>query len=200
MSRGLDQRQGGMATISASCTQTVGRCLSEEQARIAKLDSQCICTGALTVSGCASLVCATATQVSVGGLTAESILGTPSIPSALLGTSTYSSSPGAVLLNGQQLQASVYSTPGAVPLDLASGSVILMGLPLGAPSYVLDWQCNMGTSYYFINVGAAPATLGLSATGTINASTGTAATYTVPANQRGVVFKYGPTQWAVIVQ
>lgn len=188
--------------VPCSCTESVGRCLTEAQARIASLDARCLCTGSLSVSGCATLACSITDVATVTSLTASSILGGPSIPSAALGTPSYSSDAPAVLLNGQQLQATVFSTPGTVPLTLANGSTLLMGLPVGSGtlSYILQWNCNLGTFFHFINTGSNPCVLGISASGTINSPAGAASTLTVAPNQRGTIFKYSPTQWAAIVQ
>ena len=197
-----------MTGVPASCTQTVGPCLCENQARISNLDARCLCTGSLNVSGPSSLSDAKVQALVVESLTVESltskkILDNPSIQKAQLGSPSYTNNPEAILLNGQQLQASMYSMPGLIPLSLANGSVIVMGLnnASGGSIYALDWRCNLGTSYYFINMGAAFCTLVVSTIGTINTSTGGASpTCTVSANQRGVVFKYAPTQWAVLMQ
>jgi hypothetical protein len=189
-------------SVPCSCTDSVGRCLTEAQARISSLDARCICAGSLSVSGCATLACSVTDAASVTSLTAASILGDPSIPRASLGDSSYSSNASAVQLNGQQLQATVFSTPGLVPLSLANGSTLLMGLPLvsGVPSFVLPWNCNLGTFFHFFNTGTGSALIGISAAGTINSPAGTAATLTVAPQQRGVIFKFAPTQWAAIVQ
>lgn len=192
-----------MATICANCTKTTGPCLSEEQARIANLDASCICTGNLYVSGCATTSCAVVKTLQADSLTTKAVLGNPVFPLAKLGSEAYASNPGAVQLNGQELQSSFYATQGKVPLSLGNGSVIVMGLAAvspAVPSYILDWQARIGTFFYFINAGTINTQLALSAPGTINAPTGTAPTLTVTPNQRGVIFKYSPTQWAVMVQ
>jgi hypothetical protein len=136
-------------------------------------------------------------------VTTPMLLGNPSIPTAQLGAPSYASNCLDVLLNGQNLQASVCSSCGQIPLSLANGSLIVMGLGLispAAPSYILDWQSRRGTSFYFINAGTIDCQLALSAPGTINSPSGTASTFTVAPNERGTIFKYGPNQWAVVVQ
>jgi hypothetical protein len=187
----------------SSCTETVGKCLTEYQARISNIDARCLCTGHLNVSGAATLASTSIDKANVNTLTAASILGAPNIPRVILGNADYSSNSSSVQLNGQELQASVFSSAGVVPLSLANGSTILMGSPTegaGPMSYILEWNCNVGTFYNFINVGPSSCVFGISAPGTINSPDGTASTLTVASNQRGTIFKFSPTQWAANVQ
>ena len=189
--------------VPSSCTETVGKCLMEYQARISNIDARCLCTGHLNVSGGATLASTDIDKANVKTLTAASILGAPTIPRVFLGNTDYSSNSSSVQLNGQQLQASVFSSAGAVPLSLANGSTILMGAPpqgAGTMSYILEWNCNLGTFYHFINIGSSACVIGISAAGTINSPAGTASTLTVGANQRGTIFKFSPMEWAANVQ
>jgi len=141
-------------------------------------------------------------NLTVLNLAATTLLGTPSIPSAALGTSSYSSTPDAVTLNGQDLQATVLATPGAVPLTLANGSTILMGTPISATlsvTFVLNRLCNPGSYFFYFNVSAVTCTFALSDVGTINSVLGgSAATYSVAPNERGVIFNVSTSYWVIL--
>ena len=184
--------------VCTACTQNYGPCLTHCQARINQIDASDICTGNLSASGVLKTPLALIQNLSVSNLTAAQIIGTPSIPSATLGTAAYSLTPDAVVLNGQEMQPMVFSQTGAVPLNLANGSTILMGVVVSS-TFVLDWRCNPGTFYFFYNSGSSDSSLALSAPGTINSTThGSAATYAVVANERGVIFNIGPSYWVIL--
>jgi len=186
--------------VCTAATQNYGPCLVQAQARINCLDASEISSGNLCVAGLLKAPAAQVQSLVAAAVTAETLAGTPSIPTAVLGTPGYSLAPDAVTLNGQALQPSLVDTPGAVPLDLANGSVLLMGVPVNnvlSVTFVLSRLCNPGTHYFFFNASAVNCTLALSDAGTINAPTGSAPTYTVPPNERGVVFKVGPSYWVV---
>lgn len=186
--------------VCTATTQNYGPCFTQTQARINCLDAAEISTGNLCVSGLVKAPCAQVQSVVAATVAAEVLLGTPSIPSAVLGTAAYSATPDAVTLNGQDLQPTLLQTPGAVPLNLANGSVILMGVPINnvlSVTFVLNRLCNPGTFYHFFNSSATNCILALSDAGVINSVTGTAPTYTVQPNERGMVFKVGPSYWVV---
>lgn len=189
----------GMATfpvVCTACTQNYGPCLTQCQARINQIDACDVCTGSLCVSGTLTAASAQVQTLSTLNLAATTLVGTPSIPCVALGTPAYSSTPEAAVLNGQQLQASIFSQGGAVPLTLANGSTLLMGVLPTSAVFVLDRRCNRGTFFFFFNSGATAAKIALSAPGTINSvSAGIASTYSVAANARGVIINVGPSQW-----
>jgi hypothetical protein len=129
-------------------------------------------------------------------LNAATLIGTPSIPCVALGTPAYSSTPEAAVLNGQQLQASIFSQGGAVPLTLANGSTLLMGVLPTSAVFVLDRRCNPGTFFFFFNSGSTDSTIALSAPGTISSSSaGIVSTFSVAPNTFGTIVKVGPSQW-----
>jgi hypothetical protein len=187
--------------VCTAATQNYGPCFTQTQARINCLDAAEISTGNLSVSGLLKTPSAQVQSLVVATVAAETLVGTPSIPTATLGQSLYSLAPDAVTLNGQELQPTLLETPGAVPLNLANGSVILMGVPINSVlsvTFVLSRLCNPGTFYHFFNASAVNCTLALSDAGTIDSSAGSASSYTVPPNQRGVIFKVGPSYWVVM--
>jgi len=187
--------------VCTACTQNYGPCFTQCQARIKQIDAMEICTGNFSASGVMRTSSAQIQDLSVLNLAAANFLGTPSIPSAALGTSSFSSTPGAITLNGQQIQPTVIMTSGAVPLNLANGSTILMGVSVDdvvSVTFVLNKRCNPGTYYFYFNSSATNCTLALSDPGTINsAPSGSATTYTVAANERGVIFNVGPSYWVI---
>jgi len=187
--------------VCTACTANYGPCLTQCQARINQIDACDICTGNLSVSGLLKTPSAQIENLAVSNLSAATLIGTPSIPSASLGTSSYSFAPSTVTLNGQELQPTLTNTPGAVPLNLANGSTILMGLPASnvlSVTFVLSMQCNLGTYYFYFNASATTCTFALSDAGVINSATsGSAATYDVAPNERGVIFKVGTSYWVV---
>ena len=186
--------------VCTAATRSYGPCFVQSQARINCLDAAELSAGNLCVSGqlktpCAQVQCLVAAEAAV-----ETFAGMPSIPKATLGTSAYSLAPDDVRLNGQDLQPTLLQSPGAVPLHLANGSVLLMGVPVNnvlSVTFVLNRLCNPGTYYHFFNASAVNCTLALSDAGTINAVGGSASTYTVTPNQRGMVFNVGPSYWVV---
>ena len=187
--------------VCTAATQNYGPCFTQTQARINCLDTAEISTGNLCVSGLLKTPSAQVQSLVAATVAAETLTGTPAIPTATLGTSTYSSAPEAVTLNGQALQPTLLDVPGAVPLNLANGSVILMGVPVNnvlSVTFVLSRLCNLGTHYHFFNASAANCTLALSDAGTINSVAGSAPTYTVTPNERGIIFKVGPSYWVVM--
>jgi len=187
--------------VCVACTANYGPCLTQCQARINQIDACDICTGNLSASGLLKTASAQIENLAVSNLSAATLTDTPSIPSASLGTSSYSFSPSSVTLNGQEIQPTLTSTPGAVPLNLANGSTILMGVPVNnvlSVTFVLSSRCNLGTYYFYFNASATSCTFALSDTGTINSATsGLAATYSVAPNERGVIFKTGTSYWVV---
>jgi len=192
----LAKEMSTFPVVCTACTQNYGPCLTQCQARINQIDACDVCTGSLCVSGMLTAACANVQTLSTLNLNATTLTGTPSIPCVALGTPAYSSTPEAAVLNGQQLQASVFSQGGAVPLTLANGSTLLMGVLPTSAVFVLDRRCNPGTFFFFFNSGSTASTIALSAPGTINSSSaGIASTFSVGANTFGVIVNVGPSQW-----
>lgn len=192
-----------LPAVCTACTSNCGPCLTHCQARINQLDAGQVCAGNLCVSGLLQCLSASMQTLATSTLNVDLIQplnpvpGNVRLPNVALGSQAYGPNPSAVLLNGQQLQPVVLTSPGLVSKLNANGSLIYI---LGGATYVLDSGAVPGTFFFFYNAGAVAAALSVSSFGGIQKGVAApVATYALVAGAAGVVVNSGASIWVLML-